>query len=236
MTPRPGNGPAVGSGQGQAGIGDPSRPLDIDLTKLYEENEPAVRRRLLKLGRRHDAADLAHDAFVRTIASPPGNQDQEQGQQDSVRYLHTVTSNVLRDRWRREKRAAAGNVRLFADARLMASGADTLAMAGLEGAVVRAAVARLPQEQQDVLRMRVVDGCSSDHVALLLGRTPAAIRQIQHRALATLRKELTEQGWEPDAVATSPPTTRSATTQATRSTEPAGTGPGTAVEKEEERS
>jgi RNA polymerase sigma-70 factor (ECF subfamily) len=149
---------------------------------------------MLRVGRQEDAADLTHDAFAKTIASPPGSDSPGGG----ATNLHTVAGNLLRDRWRRDRRAAAGNVRLAADARLTAAGADSLAIAGIETAAVRVAVASLPQEHQDVLRLRIVDGRTSDEVARMLGREPASVRQIQRRALAQLRKELTAKGWAPD--------------------------------------
>lgn len=54
-------------------------------------------------------------------------------------------------------------------------------------------VAVLPPEQADVVLLRVVEGLDVDEVAKALGRPPAAVRSLQHRALRRLARE-TEPG------------------------------------------
>ncbi len=49
----------------------------------------------------------------------------------------------------------------------------------------------LPNAQREVLRLRVVAGLSAEQAATLLGCTLEAVRLTQHRALETLRDELT---------------------------------------------
>jgi RNA polymerase sigma-70 factor (ECF subfamily) len=50
-------------------------------------------------------------------------------------------------------------------------------------------VAVLPPEQADVILLRVVEGLDVDEVAKALGRPPAAVRSLQHRALRRLARE-----------------------------------------------
>ena len=50
-----------------------------------------------------------------------------------------------------------------------------------------AMLALLPPQQQEVLRLRVVEGISSGEVATRLNVKVAAVRGVQHRALITLR-------------------------------------------------
>ena len=50
-------------------------------------------------------------------------------------------------------------------------------------------VAVLPPEQADVVLLRVVQGLDVDEVARALGRPPAAVRSLQHRALRRLARE-----------------------------------------------
>jgi len=174
----------------------------VDIVDLYVDVGPAVRRFLRRSGRTGDAEDLAHDAFERTIS----HRTRLDGSQRGARaYLFTVTGNLVRDRWRREQRARAGNVRLRATSAASAEAAEVLAVGRLEGASVRLAFDLLDPVQREVLRMRVVEGRSSAEVAEVLHRTPASIRQIQHRALATLRTHLEASGWSADG-----PNTRTA--------------------------
>ncbi|MQA14520.1 MAG: RNA polymerase subunit sigma [Pseudonocardiaceae bacterium] len=45
----------------------------------------------------------------------------------------------------------------------------------------------LPDEQREILLLRVVAGLSAEETAAAVGATPAAVRVIQHRALTRLR-------------------------------------------------
>lgn len=182
---------ATPAGDRQA-VGESAGRAPVDIAELYRQQGSGLRRRLVGLGRRNDADDLTHDAFVKAIA----HKDRLESSGDGAgAYLNTVTRNLLRDRWKREGRAAHGTVRLAAGEDGSAEAADALAVSRLEGELVRAALGRLDEEKRHVLQLRVVEGRSSEETARLIGRTPAAVRQIQHRALVTLRADLTAQGW-----------------------------------------
>jgi len=58
---------------------------------------------------------------------------------------------------------------------------------------VAALLAELPEQQAEVLRLRVAAGLSADETAAVLGMTPGAVRVAQHRALTRLRARLNEQ-------------------------------------------
>ncbi len=51
---------------------------------------------------------------------------------------------------------------------------------------------KLTSEQQQVLYLRFVEGCTHEEVARLLGRTAGAVRAAQFRALARMRRLLEE--------------------------------------------
>lgn len=46
----------------------------------------------------------------------------------------------------------------------------------------------LPEQQREILRLRIIVGLSAEETAEALGTTPGAVRVSQHRALAKLRK------------------------------------------------
>ena len=50
----------------------------------------------------------------------------------------------------------------------------------------------LPEKQREILVLRVVIGLSAEETAEAVGSTPGAVRVAQHRALARLRKAMTE--------------------------------------------
>jgi len=185
--------------------GEPVGDTDVvDVDELYRQQQPVLRRRLRRAGRRVDAEDLSHDAFVKTWA----NRRSLDGSAEGGRaYLHSAAASVLRDRWRRERRAARGDLRLTGGAETSHPGAETIAVAHLEAQLVRSALSHLGEDKREVLRLRVVEGRSSEETARLTGKTPAAVRQIQRRALLALRDELAAKGWaRPDsAVRRQPP-------------------------------
>jgi RNA polymerase sigma-70 factor (ECF subfamily) len=56
------------------------------------------------------------------------------------------------------------------------------------------ALARLPEDYQSVLLLRVFEQLSAEEVAERMGRTPGAVRMLQMRALAALRDQLAADG------------------------------------------
>jgi RNA polymerase sigma-70 factor (ECF subfamily) len=61
-----------------------------------------------------------------------------------------------------------------------------------EGLSMRAAFARLPERDRDILELRVVAGLGSEEAASVLGMRPGALRTAQARALNRLRTLLSE--------------------------------------------
>ena len=59
---------------------------------------------------------------------------------------------------------------------------------------VRRLLAALPPEQQDALVLRVVADLPSQDVARVLGKSRGAVKALQRRALANLRKEISTEG------------------------------------------
>ncbi len=65
---------------------------------------------------------------------------------------------------------------------------DEVGYAEQDAAVSR--IARLPKAQAEIVLLRVLGGFSAEEAAELTGRTPGAVRVIQHRALRRLAEEL----------------------------------------------
>jgi RNA polymerase sigma-70 factor (ECF subfamily) len=61
------------------------------------------------------------------------------------------------------------------------SNAEANALAMLEG---------LSEDHREVLRLRIIAELSVNDVAAIMQKSPGAIMQLQHRALASLRKQL----------------------------------------------
>lgn len=69
---------------------------------------------------------------------------------------------------------------------------DALDLLGNER--LRSLLERLSQDQREVLLLRIVADLSLDDVAMALGKRRGAIKSLQHRALATLRRQLDAEG------------------------------------------
>lgn len=206
MTPPPDGDTAGEEGglptESDGGAGRAPAP-DLDLAELYREAAPGVRRRLVRRGRRSDAEDLTHDAFVKTWSN---RQHLDGSRGGRIAYLNTAAGSVLRDRWRRERRAAAGNVRLAGGQQGLAPSAEGIALARVEGEVLAEALGALDESQRLVLRFRIIERRTSAETARLVGKTPEAVRQIQCRALSALRIELEARGWQRSGRTTPPGT------------------------------
>ena len=59
---------------------------------------------------------------------------------------------------------------------------------------VRRLLATLSPDQQDVLLLRLVADLTVDEIATALGKRPGAVKALQRRALATLRREIGRKG------------------------------------------
>ena len=70
------------------------------------------------------------------------------------------------------------------------AGAEDEAMERLAMGDVHQLLDALTSDQRDVLALRVVAQMSVEQVATALGKSPGAVKALQHRALATLRRRL----------------------------------------------
>jgi RNA polymerase sigma factor (sigma-70 family) len=70
------------------------------------------------------------------------------------------------------------------------SSAEEVALSGHLDPHLADALAALPESQREVLLLRVVAGLDVSEVAAVIGRSEGAVKQLQHRALTTLRSEL----------------------------------------------
>ena len=136
-----------------------------------------------------EAEDLTQEVFLRALRALPNFADTGA---PYTAYLLRIAANLARDRWR------AGPIRAVPtgqvpDQAVPGPGPDGVAVANDRRAALASALDRLPPDQRAVLRLRILDGRSSAVVSALTNRSPAAVRQLQVRALAALRDALGDQ-------------------------------------------
>jgi DNA-directed RNA polymerase specialized sigma24 family protein len=63
-------------------------------------------------------------------------------------------------------------------------------MEGLALDHVRSVLDRLTSDQRDVLLLRIIGGLTVDQVAMVVGRNPGAVKMLQARGRAAVRREI----------------------------------------------
>ena len=156
-------------------------------TLIYNDLSPRVARYL----RAHAAPepdDLLGDVFVQVVKGL----STFEGDHDEFRaWVLTIARNRLVDGWRRDRRRPLEPASDDLESRSLVGGdAEDEAMVNLSDANVRAIVARLSLDQRDVLFLRVLIGLPVQDVAVVVGKTPGAVKSLQSRALAAIRRQI----------------------------------------------
>jgi RNA polymerase sigma-70 factor (ECF subfamily) len=169
---------------------------DLDERLLIEASQRDPRR----------FAELYEANFERVYAYVASRvRDRAEAQDVTSEVFHQALANLGRFEWRGVP-FAAWLYRMAANAiadRAVRAGrerpldaTDPAASGDLEETEWRAQVFRLvkelPSEQSKVIEMRFAGGSSIREVAKLLGRSEGAVKQLQYRALQTLRDRLGE--------------------------------------------
>jgi len=160
--------------QVEAAQRDPSRFAD-----LYELNFPRVYAYIVRrVGDRHQAEDLTADVFREALAGI--GKFEWRGMPFAARLLG-IARRVLADHWKRSGRET-GNPAPERDAHVRAE---------IErSAMLFQLVDRLPETQFRVIHMRFVEQKSIREIAQELGRSEGAVKQLQLRAIESLRAQM----------------------------------------------
>jgi RNA polymerase sigma-70 factor, ECF subfamily len=165
----------------------------------FAELERVYRTRVLgwfcrRLGDRNEAEDLTQEVFLRAIASLGRLRDPDVPYRA---YLLKIARNLAIDQWRAHRRRHHLGGSDLPDQADPAPGPEAIAITRDEHVRVLEALDRLPDDYSDVLRLRIVCGHTAAEAGELRGQTANAIRQLQFRAMAALRRELAT-GTEPE--------------------------------------
>lgn len=156
--------------------------------ELYNQNMQAVFRFFYsRLDNRQDAEDLTEETFFRIWQSLPRFEDQGV---PFLAFAFHIARNLLIDHRRRfvNSRTVAGlDDRTNFEPQPDASDA---ALQNIHHEEIRQALDKLREEHQIVLVSRFLVELSTEEVAQVMGRSPGAVRVLQHRALAALRNQL----------------------------------------------
>lgn len=163
---------------------------------LYDRYEQRIYTFCHRLvGNDADAADAAQDAFVKVLQRLPGLGDREL---NFGAYLFTAARNASYDViGKRKKAEAVDEIPEYGSQPVYGEQGDRLdldpegaAMLGALQDQVRAANARLPERQREVLALRELEELSYDEIGAMMGMNRNAVAQLISRARIKLRDEL----------------------------------------------
>jgi RNA polymerase sigma factor (sigma-70 family) len=141
----------------------------------------------LRWHRASDPDGLTNDVFAQVHRNLAGFEGDEQGFRS---WLFTIAHHRMIDDRRRAIRQPPVQGELGVDDGLGYGDVEEDAFAVLAHDHVRELVSVLSPDQRDVVLLRVVADLSVDEVARLLGKRSGAVKALQHRALASLRRHL----------------------------------------------
>jgi len=137
----------------------------------------------LRVGSERDAEDLTEMVFMKSLEALGRYEDRGA---PFAAFLYKVARHLVVDSYRSRPEALPLEV---AEARPDGQpGAETNLVQRERGREAMSALARLAEPHQEVIRLRVLLGLPTETAANWMGRSPAAIRVLLHRALRALRK------------------------------------------------
>jgi RNA polymerase sigma-70 factor, ECF subfamily len=156
--------------------------------ELYERYAAAVFRFLFaQLDNNMDAEDMAEEVFIKAWRALPGFR--EQGTPFSA-FIFRIAHNTLIDHYRSRSRSEQ-HVDLD-DHHLPDPQPDPIEqiVTKMDHLELRQTIMKLREDYRTVLVARYISDLTAEEVARMMGRSAGAVRVLQHRALAALRKQL----------------------------------------------
>ena len=156
---------------------------------IYDQFYPRIFAFLMT--RLHDsmlAEDLASDVFVSALKAI--STYEERGLELTA-WLFRIAHNKLIDHYRRSGLRRNTSLDEFeqgnSEANLPSPNSDGIDPDRID---IENALRKLGDDQRQVMHLRFVEGLTSNEVALVLGRSLASVKILQHRALKALKKAL----------------------------------------------
>jgi RNA polymerase sigma-70 factor (ECF subfamily) len=133
------------------------------------------------------AEDLAGEVFLRLLEAIKTGRGPRS---NLLAWLYRVAHNLIVDHYRRQSKTATQPLEEW----LVSWPDNPTEHLEIEATQeqLRVAVGRLTADQQQVIILKFVEGLSNAQVGMILGKPEGAIKSLQHRALAALRRQLEE--------------------------------------------
>ncbi len=177
--------PAVAWGESFAGVLAAARTgQQWAWDAIYRELAPSVLGYLRARGAA-EAEDVLGEVFLQVVRDLARFEGAEE---DFRAWVFTIAHHRLLDERRRSARRPVEPSPVIEDA--VGGDVEQETFARVGEARVQRLLAGLSSDQRNVLLLRLVADLTVEQVARLLGTTPGAVKALQRRALAVLRREI----------------------------------------------
>src|SRR5262245_2655402 len=157
---------------------------------LYRGLAPAVLGYLRANGA-PDPEDTMSEVFLQVARDVPTFEGEERGFRS---WVFTIAHHRLIDARRHSARRPMDLMAEPPEPREREDDAADLAMAKIGTEDVQRVLAKLSEDQRAVLLLRVIGDLSIDDVAMAVGKRPGAVKALQRRGLAAIKRELGRRG------------------------------------------
>ncbi|WP_374968360.1 sigma-70 family RNA polymerase sigma factor [Terrabacter sp. BE26] len=168
--------------------GSDPQARDVLLARTRDMAVRYSRVRLGRFGAEDTAQDVAQEVCMAVVAALPTYQ--ERGLPFEA-FVYTITSRKLVDAQRAAVRGPAP-VADIPDGPDESPSPESVAVMRDDAATAVTLMRRLPDQQREILTLRVAVGMTTDETAAALGMSTGAVRVAQHRALTRLRAMIAE--------------------------------------------
>lgn len=135
------------------------------------------------------ADDVAQEVCMAVLTALPSYRDQGR---PFLAFVYGIAAHKVIDAHRAAGRNKSDPVADIPDSPQVGDGPEQQALRFESAGEMGRLLEVLPEKQREILVLRVVNGLSAEETAEAVGSTPGAVRVAQHRALARLRKAMTE--------------------------------------------
>jgi len=155
--------------------------------------QPVYRLACLKTANSEDAQEITQETFLKAFRALPGYRETNASFKT---YLGRIALNLITDHWRKKGRSP--QVVALADFQEPLTDPAPLpeesALSEERRESIARMVAMLPAEQRQAVELRIFAALSLQETAKLMGKTEAAVKMLQQRALKNLRRLFQEHG------------------------------------------
>lgn len=153
---------------------------------------PVFRYIYLRVRDKEEANDLSQTVFLKVFTALPNFKEQNKS---PLAYFFTVSRNAVIDYWRTKKETRVDDFDAIIERTIDEDDSLQKSYEKNENQeLIQSALQELTDIQREVITLKYLSELSNREIAELLGKTEEAVRQLQCRALRSLKNILNNQG------------------------------------------